>query len=1160
VATQSTVRLAWRLMVVIGLALAAGGILAYNHFIRHRMIALGPDLAGGTELLYRIRYEEVPPDKRQDLTERTIDVIRRRVDPRGITEMKIRERGRYRFYIQLPGMQPDQAKRIEDRMQQAGNLLFCLVNDDPEDRERARQGHAVRGQEYTPYIRDYSHQGRIRWVKATYRELAKLPPGTPDSDWLLVRTKPEVTGDYLDTRAIHPTMDEDGNPAVAFEFRGEGRARFARTTERNIGKRLAIILDNVLYSAPVIRSRIARSGIISGDFTPEEQHDLIIILQAGGLPANIELEWKNAVGPELGVDSIRAGLRAGLLGLIAVFVFMGVYYQVCALVANVSQILNLTFILAVLSLLPEAALSLPGIAGLILTIGMAVDANILIFERIREERARGKTPLLAARAGHERAFVTILDSNLTTLITALILYFAGTDKIRGFALILSIGIVSSMFCALFVARVFLELLLATNVLKDFRMLQLFRQPSLSFSRVRHYWVTASVVLIVAGLVVFAARSEKKYDTDFTGGFMAQLDLGQEMPVEEFRQRVRALYPEADIQSLAASAEERTRGEARAFTVRVPRPRPERCEVKLRRDLTQALKERGLLDRIEAMPGRERTYQLTLSRPAAEEEVRRALAAVGYTESSIAALITKDAPARNYELHLAPLGMTDREMGQLARQLRESLASHIVVRKSPFTVGTIQRREESVNEEGRRRESWTLELALEQAAAREAIREALVQQILGSSEAAIDVWGSGADAGAELCRKVTVAAADRALLQRIVNAANRPLEIPSFVRQDDRIRIELREPTLEENLRRDLDSAGLLQQFSAIVPQESVSKSFVVTMQPLSDDKVVQMIEDDLQEIFAGEIAQHRYQVTFVPAQAPAFVRDAEELVKEGWRFIRMELDHPVPLQNLQANLVRAGFPEALVLEGRLKDRAGENVTSAIIRLQGDEAAIAAAEKRIAEVFATPQPFRSLETIGPTVAGEMKGAAVLAGILSLGALIIYIWFRFGEFKFGAAAIIALVHDVLITMGAVAVADWLSEYRIGSVLGFTNIKLNLQMVAAFLTLIGYSLNDTIVVFDRIRENLGGGHRPLDPALVDLSINQTLSRSTLTSLTTLFVTLCLYFFGGPVLRGFSFALSFGIITGTYSSIFIAAPILLDWGKIVGFFTFRWLRRRSP
>ncbi len=221
--------------------------------------------------------------------------------------------------------------------------------------------------------------------------------------------------------------------------------------------------------------------------------------------------------------------------------------------------------------------------------------------------------------------------------------------------------------------------------------------------------------------------------------------------------------------------------------------------------------------------------------------------------------------------------------------------------------------------------------------------------------------------------------------------------------------------------------------------------------------------------------------------------------------------------------------------------AREMVDEIHLKLKAEE--LESARDKLSEAFAQPDPFRSIETIGAKVAGELRDKARLAMFVALIAIVFYIWFRFGEVKFGIAAIVALAHDVLMVMGGVAIADALSDTRVGEVLMFKDIKINLQMIAAFLTIIGYSLNDTIVVFDRIRENMGGSRRHIGPEVIDASVNQTLSRTLLTSLTTLMVVAVLYVVGGPVIHGFAFALLLGVAVGTYSSIFIASPILIDW-----------------
>ncbi|HHE05135.1 MAG TPA: protein translocase subunit SecD, partial [candidate division WOR-3 bacterium] len=252
-------------------------------------------------------------------------------------------------------------------------------------------------------------------------------------------------------------VDKYNLPAVCFQLNAEGARKFEKVTSQNVGRQLAIVLDNVIESAPSIRSTIFDSGIIEGSFTGEEAHDLALILRTGSLPASIKIIEERTIGPSLGADSIRKGLKASALALVLVMLFMILYYNLAGVNATIALIMNMIIIFGALSLF-RAALTLPGIAGIVLTIGMSVDANVLIFERIREELRNGKSPIAAIDAGFARAFTTILDANLTTIIAAIFLFSFGTGPIKGFAVTLIIGIIASIFTAVFVSKTIFELL------------------------------------------------------------------------------------------------------------------------------------------------------------------------------------------------------------------------------------------------------------------------------------------------------------------------------------------------------------------------------------------------------------------------------------------------------------------------------------------------------------------------------------------------------------------------------------------------------------------------------------------------------------------------------------------------------------------------------
>jgi preprotein translocase subunit SecD len=265
----------------------------------------------------------------------------------------------------------------------------------------------------------------------------------------LLRKAPDITGDYLDDARL--SWDQQQRPLVSFRFNPEGGRIFGDLTSDNIGNQLAIILDENVYSAPVIRSRISTNGQIEGRYTVQQAADLAVVLRAGALSVPVVIEEERSVGPALGQDSIESGTRASVTGFVLILIFTGLYYRLSGLYACIALLFNLVLLAGVMSLF-EATLTLPGIAGLVLTVGMAVDANVIIFERIREELRAGKTPRTAVAIGFQKATWTVLDANITTLITALILFEFGTGPIKGFAVTLSIGIMTSVFAALVVTR------------------------------------------------------------------------------------------------------------------------------------------------------------------------------------------------------------------------------------------------------------------------------------------------------------------------------------------------------------------------------------------------------------------------------------------------------------------------------------------------------------------------------------------------------------------------------------------------------------------------------------------------------------------------------------------------------------------------------------
>ena len=354
------------------------------------------------------------------VVDQSIEIVRRRIDELGTKEPVIQRQGSDRIVVQLPGLQnPEYVKTL---LGKTAKMAFHLVDS------RSTAADARRGK-----------------LSTTSRLINSV-----DGETLVISRKPVVGGENLID--AQPSFQE-GDPVVSFKFNGLGGKKFGEATKNNIGERLAIVLDNEVISAPVIQSAIlGGSGVISGNFTVKSASDLALLLRSGALPAPLEVLEERTVGAGLGADSIREGVYASIIGLIAVVVFMIAAYGLFGVFTTVTVFINLFLMLGILSFI-GATLTLPGIAGIILTIGMAVDANVLIFERMREEVKNGRSTKDAAEAGFSEAWSTILDSNLTTLVAAAVLFYFGSGPVRGFAVTLAIGIASSMFTSVTVTRV-----------------------------------------------------------------------------------------------------------------------------------------------------------------------------------------------------------------------------------------------------------------------------------------------------------------------------------------------------------------------------------------------------------------------------------------------------------------------------------------------------------------------------------------------------------------------------------------------------------------------------------------------------------------------------------------------------------------------------------
>ena len=376
--------------------------------------------------------EKAQKHTRKMAVDQAVETITNRIDQFGVAEPDIRPQGKDRILIQLPGIKDP--KRAIDIIGKTALLEFKLV-DEENSLDEALKGNVPSGDEV------------LYQLKKTGGSQGKLP--------FLLKRRAVLTGEYLTDARVQ--IDSQYNePYVSISFDSRGARIFEQVTGANIKKRLAIVLDSVVNSAPVIQDKISGGRAqITGRFTMDEARDLAIVLRAGALPAPVKIIEERTVGPSLGKDSINSGLKSMLIGGLIVILFMGVYYKFAGVIADLALLLNIIFIAAGLAFF-GATLTLPGIAGVILIIGMAIDANVLIFERVREELRLGKTPRAAIDGGYGKALVTILDANITTLIAALVLFQFGTGPVRGFAVTLSIGIVVSLFTAIIVTRLIFD--------------------------------------------------------------------------------------------------------------------------------------------------------------------------------------------------------------------------------------------------------------------------------------------------------------------------------------------------------------------------------------------------------------------------------------------------------------------------------------------------------------------------------------------------------------------------------------------------------------------------------------------------------------------------------------------------------------------------------
>ncbi|MDP8265094.1 MAG: protein translocase subunit SecD [Candidatus Aceula lacicola] len=717
------------------------GVIAASLFFAlpfDQRINLGLDLKGGMHLILKVETDKISEEARKDAVPRAMEILRNRIDGIGVGETVIQRQGDNQILVQLPGVTDrDSALAMIGKVAQ---LEFKIVSDDPNLLSKALSGEIAPG-----YILKYT------------KDEEKRP--------ILLEEKAVLSGQAISDARVDFDQRGFGQPRISISLNSEGSKEFAKITRENVGKRLAIVLDGEVLSAPNIREPILTgSAEITGLFTFEEANLLALSLRSGALPAPMYIEEERTVGPLLGKNSIEAGIKATIIGGIAVLIFMFLYYFISGLIADIALTLNFLIIVGAMGFLntmmpdAQATLTLPGIAGIILTLGMAVDANVLINERIREEISNGR-PLQAAVAnGFNKAFKAIVDSNVTTLIAAFMLFQFGSGPIKGFAVTLSIGLIASLFTALVVTRTLFDILIQAKLLKSLPSLKFIQNTKIDFVSKRRFCYVLSAVLIIVGMFALWQKKDTAYGIDFAGGQIQEYKFEKPVDAQELR---------------------------------------------------QTLQEEGV---------------------------------------------------ENFVIQQFD--------------------------KNPETI------------------------------------------IIRSPE---DVY-----------------------------------------------------------------------------------------------DKAV--------EAFGKDFPDNKFEIMRV------------------------------------------------------------------------------------------------EKVGPVVGQTLRKRALLAILFALSGILVFVGFRFKHFDFATAGVIALLHDVILTLGLLVLAGR---------------QIDLLVITALLTIAGYSINDTIVIYDRVRENLLKAKKTTLKDVINLSINQTLGRTVLTTITTLLVVVALYVLGGHVLNTFAFCLMVGFVSGTYSTIFIAAPLVLAWQK---------------
>jgi len=530
---------------------------------------LGIDLSGGVILIYEVDRDALTEDQAVDM-DKLVMAVARRVNPGGVKEVTVRPYGEQQIEIIIPEADSAEVERIKRKISSIGSLEFRILANPRDHAEIIADASA-------PGIRELRGEKGVisRWVPVADDKAAEYLDSPNyvtrqnqrgQTEVLVVMDEYNITGQYLQRAASG--ADERGRPAVKFTFTSEGGGLFSQLTRdnlpdevQNFSRQLGILLDGYLQSSPRIQTVIYDQGEITGIDNQAEVDSIVEILNAGSLPTALQKEPVSELftGPTLGQDTILRGEQSMVIASLMVMVFMLIYYRFAGVIATVALFFNVVLTVAIMITI-KAAFTLPGLAGLVLTVGMAVDANILIYERIREEMERGASLKMAIRNGFSRAMSAIIDSNITTLLTAVILYWIGTDQIKGFAVTLFLGLCVSMFTAIFCAHVAFDVAERLRWITQLKMMKAIKPTNIDFVGMTKVWIAISVVLIAIGLffTVDRVRRGDLLDIDFTGGSSVQILFKADQPqqIADIRASVEKVLPDVAVSDVNVSDESR----------------------------------------------------------------------------------------------------------------------------------------------------------------------------------------------------------------------------------------------------------------------------------------------------------------------------------------------------------------------------------------------------------------------------------------------------------------------------------------------------------------------------------------------------------------------------------------------------------------------------